>query len=231
MPAADIAEGRKGVNAMLGAVATWGGALQDDRRTAGEIDHNLVSADADVVTAILETAGHPLRSGYMDASADLVYTGEIAPELPDSIGEFGPIEIQIGSTATWTLGQHCDSEIEIAMRRANTGNLFGSVAHNVDGSPIGGFYNILRPKVYFTGTKLRIWVGAFTPNYAAPVCQAPSIYLPVVVVGAVARLRKDGDLVPDVFIMAAQMFQSYLAMIRRKEMIIPDIELTQKAAA
>lgn len=166
----------------------------------------------------------------MSASADLVYTGEVAPEIPDSIGEYGPIEIQIGPTATWTLGQHCDSEIEIVMRRENAGNIFGT-AHDEDGSVTGGFYNVLRPKIYFTGTKARIWVGAFTPNYAAPVCKAPDIYLNVIVVGAVARLRKEGDLVPDVFVMAGQMFQNYLAMIRRKEMVIPDIELIQKAAA
>lgn len=229
MAAADIVEARKAVKAMIGAVATWGGALQDDRRTDGEIDHHIVSSDADVITAILETPGHPLRSGYMAASGDLVYT-DSAPELPDSIGEYGPVEIQIGATATWVLGQPCDSEIEIAMRRENTDSMFGSVAHNVDGSPIGGFYNIRRPKLYFTGTKARIWVGSFTPNYVAPACQAPDVYTNAIVVGAVARLRKEGDLVPDAFAMATQLFGAYMAMIRRKELIIPDIELAQKAA-
>lgn len=227
MAAADIIEARKGVNAMLDAAPTWGGALDDDRRTAGEIDHNLVSSDADVITALLETSGHPKRSGYMAASVDLAH----GDELPDCVGEYGPVEIQIGSTATWVLGQPCDSEIEILMRRENAGNMFGATAHNVDGSSIGGFYNIRRPKIYFTGTKARIWVGSFIPNYAAPALQAPDIYLNAVVVGAVARLRKEGDVTPDVFVMAGQLFGAYLAMIRRKELIIPDIEMTQRAAA
>jgi hypothetical protein len=231
MPAAAIAEVRKAVNAVLDAAPTWGGALDDDRRSAGEIDHHIVSADADIVTAILETNGHPLRSGYMAASGDLVYTGEVAPKTPDSIGEFGPVEIQIGATAGWVEGVPCDSEMEIRMRRENAGGIFGALAHNVDASPIGGFYNIRPPRLYFTGTKARIWIGAFTPNYAVPVCFGPDVYLNAIVVGAVARLRKEGDLTPDAFVMASQLFGAYMGMIRRKEMIIPDIELTQKAAA
>jgi hypothetical protein len=230
MPAAAIAEVRKGVNAVLDAAPTWGGAIDDERRSAGEIDHHIVSADADVVTAILETNGHPLRSGYMSASADLVYAGEVAPKLPDSIGEYGPVEIQIGATASWVEGVPCDNEIEIRLRRENLSNIYGTVAHNVDGSPIGGFYSMRPPRFYFTGTKARIWVGVFTPNYSAPECKAPDIYLPVIVVGAVARLRKEGDLTPDAFVMASQLFANYMQLIRRKELIIPDIELTQKAA-
>lgn len=231
MAVAEIAEVRKAVNDVLDAAPTWGGALDDDRRNAGAIDHHIISADADVVTALLETSGHPLRPGYMAASADLTYTGEVAPKTPDSIGEYGPIEIQIGSTAAWVEGIPCDNEIEIRLRRENTGNMFGATAHNVDGSPIGGFYNIRQPRLYFTGTKARIWIGVFVPNYVTPVCKAPDIYLNAIVVGAVARLRKEGDLTPDVFVMAGQLFGGYLAMIRRKELIIPDIELTQKAAA
>src|SRR6266542_1839865 len=122
MAAADIIEVRKSVNAILDAAPTWGGALDDDRRTAGEIDHHIVSADADVVTAILETNGHSLRPSFMSASADLAYTGEVAPKTPDSVGEYGAVEIQIGSTASWVEGIPCDSEIEIRLRRENVGS-------------------------------------------------------------------------------------------------------------
>lgn len=230
MAVASLTEINKAVVASINAAtaATWTATLDDDRRSTGEIQHAIVSADADVVLAILETPGHPQRAGYMAASADLTYdAGNSAPEIADSIGEYGPVEIKIASGDTVYVTGTPTTVDDIELIRRNPNSMF-SPAHTVAASPNGGYYAIRHPKLHFTGSAARVWVGAFTPNYATPACFAPEQYTQAIVALAVARLMKEGDQ-PEVFAMNMQRGAYYLDLIRGKAAVLPLIEQTQKA--
>lgn len=226
MAAASLVEVELATVAALNAATagTWTATLADARRSTGEIRHAIVEADAGVVLAILFTPGHPLRSGYMAASASLNH----GDEIPDSVGTYGQVEVDIAGTSAWVTGTPADLD-DIKLMRRNPNSMFGSLAHNTAGSPIGGYYTIRDQRVFFTGTNARVWVGAFTPNYASPACAAPEQYTQAIRAGAVARLKKEGDM-SDVFDRAATEFAAHIATIRQGATELPVIEQVQRAA-
>lgn len=211
-----------------GTVGAWGTTLDDDRRSAGELQHAAVSGDADVIWLMLKSF-HPLVSGLMAPSADLVYdpTTNSAPEIPDSIGEYGPVEIKIASGDTVYVTGTPASVDDIELIRRNPNNMFG-VAHNVAGSPMGGYFAIRRPKIHFTGYAARLYVGNFTPNYATPACQSPEQMLPAVEIAAHRRLFKEGD-TSEGFQRVERLWEMYVSMITSGAEVIPPVEQVQKA--
>lgn len=222
MPAADIVEIRKSVIAAIGAAPTWGGAIDDDRRTQGEIDHQIVSADDDVIRLVLETDEHPLRPDYVADSALIAH----GAKLPSSIGPRGAVEIQVNTgDAVFKLGQKA-SRAEIELWRRNANGIFGALAHDDLNSPLGGFFRIEKDKIYFTGFRARMTVGALTPNYAAPVCQGPVGYTPAIEARAIIRLQKEGDIDTKAFDAASKAWPLYEAMVRAGQ-----LQLTQQRAA
>lgn len=226
MAVASLVECQRAVTSAInaGTASTWGVTLNDQRFSAGEIQHAIVSADSDVVHAILNSPKNPFRAGLMQASSTL----SNGDEIPDSTGEYGPVEIDIAGTDSWVVGSPTNLD-DIEMMRRNPNNMFGATLHNQAGSPLGGYYHILHPKIYFTGTSARVWIGSFTPNYTSPACAAPEQYTPAIVQGAVSRLLKEGYRTPEVFMSAQRRFEMYLQMIAGGAGVLPQIELTQKA--
>lgn len=223
MAAASLSEIQKSVTAAInaGTAGLWSSSLSDDRRSGGEIQHAIVSADADVCMAILDTPGHPLRVGYM-TTVTLTHGATI----PASVGEYGPVEIQITPAGAYFAAEPA-TRTEIELWRENQSGIFGQFAHTLESSVTGAYYCIQPPLFYMTGTQARMWVGQFVPNYAAPVCQAPDVYTPAIVSLSIARLLKEGDQT-EVFALHTQLGSAYMQMIREKAVALPSIEASQR---
>lgn len=97
--------------------------------------------------AILANPEHIHRNLFISGTPTaLTHAGE----LPDMAGEGDLVEIQPYSGATYITGQIRDIQ-KIDAYRTNTSNLYSTLAHNVQFSPLSGFYNIAKGRVYFTG--------------------------------------------------------------------------------
>lgn len=140
-----------------GASVSYGGRLRDARRNLVEIREGIFEADELYYTTFAETVGHWARPDILSLSAAINH----GQQVPEHIGELGQPLIQIYTDGPFEPMK--DAEYQEIMRyRANTGvsplDTYGSLAHNVIGSQIGGYGRISEDGEYvaLSGTAMKV---------------------------------------------------------------------------
>jgi hypothetical protein len=101
--------------------------------------------------AIISNPNHSHRNLFVSATPTaLTHQGE----LPDMSAEMDIIEIEPYSGADYITGTPRTVQ-QIESFRTNPSNLYSDTAHNVEGSPLSGYYAIKNGRVYFTGYAAR----------------------------------------------------------------------------
>jgi len=188
------------VAAALGALqaSTYSAAtptLNDRRRPVeGFIRDAIVNKDAAVRLAICTSEKSPHRVRYLDWSADLDH----GDELPEHYGPPGAVRIKLYSGAAgYEAGIEADSVEQINLWRENPGSMFGSVAHNANGSLTGGHFKIESgSRLYLTGYKGQVELASFDISAEGtdpPVLGAPDAFEDVIFAGAVGDSPMEGD--------------------------------------
>jgi hypothetical protein len=97
--------------------------------------------------------------------------------------------------------------------RANTNNVFDTIAHNANGSSLSGYYNITGETITFTGFAAQVNSCSYVPDYATPALQIDDQFEGTLVAGSVIRLNKIG--VPQELIATyGTSYASFLNLIR-----------------
>lgn len=206
----------------------YGGVSASDQQEYDptEVRDTILSIDAMVCLAILETLGHPYRSQFTSFSAVLNHMDEI----PAHVGVTGMprFKIVLGDLV-WVDGVEVRSIDQIKLWRENYNNIFQSMAHDAVGSKIGGRYAIKGQQVFFTGAQMSVEIPTFTQDRATFLCQSPENYESTVVAGTVASLLKDGA-DPQMHGYYNQRFQSDMAAIRGQALALPPLAMFERAA-
>lgn len=144
---------------VAGATVSYGGRLEDDRRNLEELREEAFEADEYFYLAYLETREHWVRPDLLVLSASILNNGKI----PTHVGDIGTPMIQVGPLDAYLPGRRAEFE-EIARYRANPANVYGSLAHNVAGSLIGGYYWISESQdvAQYSGSDMKIPLGNYT---------------------------------------------------------------------
>jgi hypothetical protein len=164
--------------AVADATLSFGGKLQDDRRNLFELRELAFMADEAHYLPIAETKGHWLRPTLMTISGDLPHNANVGAVVPH-IGPLGRVFVRVDPLGAYNPGRRAEPE-EIERLRANTGiapnNTYGSLAHNVAGSQIGGYFWMPEDEntIQVTGDSARIF---HVPPYVRGTdLQTPQIY-------------------------------------------------------
>lgn len=144
--------------AVAGATVSYGGQLEDDRRNLEELREEAFEADEFYYLAYLETKEHWVRPDLLVLSASIADGAAI----PTHVGDIGTPMIQVGPLDSYLPGRKAEFE-EIARYRENANGVYGSLAHNVAGSKIGGYYWIApsMDRARYTGTDMKIPLGNY----------------------------------------------------------------------
>lgn len=224
------------IPAVLGVVGTtvsYGGRLGDDRRNLLELREGAFEADEDFYMPLAETVGHWVRPDIVSLSASIPNGSEV----PEHIGALGQALIQIGPADAYLPGKPAEFE-EIARLRDNNGtdplDTYGSKAHNVTGSQIGGLYRVSEDGTYvnYTGSDCKI---PLVPAYSRGTdLKSPLIFTGAIASRLVARLMaKEGSRSPEMAQIHAAYSQGVIDAIRANKKALPDLEQfeTRKKAA
>lgn len=210
MAVVSISRVRKRVIELLlaaGRGARYTDALADQKRytVLQELTDAIVEADMSVCMAVIETPGHPYRSGFMTPSSPLA-TGDF---IPAHVGGHGKVEIDNGSG--YKGGRLASSREDVLEMIEQTG-LYATA---------GRWYWIEDNEIVHNGSAAKVWHPSFTKNDSA--CQAHELYTAAVIAATIPLLRKDGG--------DPQFFSDYALIaglaeqrIRRRERTLPDIE-------
>lgn len=211
MAAVSISRVRKRVIELLlaaGRGARYTDAVGDQKRytVLQELTDAIVEADMAVCMAIIETPGHPYRTSFMTPSSNLA-SGDF---IPAHVGGHGKVEIDNGSG--FKPGLLAKSRDDVSEMIAQTA-LFAAT---------GRWYWIEDNEIVHNGNAAKVWYPSFTMNLSA--CQAHELYTAAVICATIPLLRKDGG--------EAQFYDDYARMyalaesrIRRRERVIPDVEV------
>ena len=194
---------------VVGATVSYGGQLRDDRRNLFELKEAAFEADEDHYLAIGETKGHWARQDIITISPAIAHAGV----LPAHLGDFGDFMIQTGPSEEF-LPADVAEPAKIQRLRRNTGtppfDTYGSLAHDVDGSQIGGYYWHPPDATYveYSGSSLKVF---FVPPYVRTAAlKSPQIFTSSLVSRIVAGLlAKEGAKTPA----QAQMHGAYAASV------------------
>lgn len=151
---------------VVGTTVSYGGRLRDDRRNLFELREAAFEADETHYLALAETTGHWLRPELLTLSTGLAHDTQLGTAIPH-IGPLGRVFIRIDPLGAYQPGKRAEPE-EVTRLRANTGsapnNTYGSLAHNVAGSQIGGYYWMPEDEntVQYTGDSLKVY---YVPTY------------------------------------------------------------------
>lgn len=201
--------------------ATYTTTIADDRRSAGEITDAILAADADVCSAICESATNGYRALFM--SEVVVTHGQ---ELDEAIGPIGRPLIQPYSGADYVRGVQRSAD-DIDSYRANTNSLYDSVAHNVTGSSLAGYYDFdpISRVFSFTGFAAKVSLAVFVKTAA---CQAPVAYENAVYGIALLSLPKEGDAAPYLGLIGQQA-AAQLKEIKAGAMEVSQVDIPEMA--
>lgn len=191
-----------------GRGARYTDAVGDQKRytVLQELTDAIVEADMAVCLAVIETPGHPYRVGFMGPSSNLA-SGDF---IPAHVGGHGKVEIDNGSG--FKPGLLAKSRDDVSEMIAQTA-LFAATAR---------WYWIEDNEIVHNGNAAKVWYPSFTKNDAA--CQAHELYTAAVLCAVIPLLRKDGG-DPQFYNDFAEMFSLAEQRIRRRERVIPDIEV------
>lgn len=221
MPAADISKLTARVTWLIGARGSaFDTTVLDDRFILEEIQRALVETESELIRTLCESY-HPMRSQFLAWSNDLT-NGDT---LPVHIGQVEAVRIEPYAGGTKIPGESTSRE-NIRLWRANTANIFDTVAHNANGSALAGYYNITNETIVFTGNAANVKICTYTPNYSTPALQVDNQFDAALVAGTIPRLNKIG--VPQALIMTyGQLYANQLQMIRGGITQMPDVAEAQ----
>jgi len=203
---------------------SFGGKLIDDRRNLFELRESAFLADEAHYLAIAETKGHWQRPNLMVLSGDLPHDTDLGATLPH-IGPLGRVLVRIHPTGAYTPGRRAESE-EIERLRANTGvppfNTYGSLAHNVAGSQIGGHFWMPEDEnhIQITGDSAKIY-------HIPPYTRGADLKTPIIYGGSIvswmvaAMLAKEGAKTPENATIHRSFADAVLQGIRANQQRVP----------
>src|SRR2546421_3301496 len=175
-----------------GASVSYGGRLRDARRNLVEIREAIFETDEEIYLTLAETVGHWARDVIETTSAPIAY----GDTVPDGIGALGLVLVQTDPAGLFEPGKPAEFEA-IQRYRNNTGvapfDTYGSLAHNVAGSQIGGYYRLSEDGEFcaFSGNAMKI--KRVPPYVREADLQSPLIFTGALVSGSNARLMpKEG---------------------------------------
>lgn len=156
-------------------------------RNSQAIRQAIKEAALQIARAIVINPQHVHRGVFVSGTPTSVTH---ASELPDMAGEMDLVEIEPYSGGTWQTGVLRDIQ-QIESYRANPSNLYSTLAHNVQNSPLTGYYALSNNKIYFTGNACRIYFPVI--DDATVINLVPDEYEGTWVALAIARAVKEGD--------------------------------------
>lgn len=209
---------------VVGSTVSYGGRLNDDRRNLFELREAAFEADEAHYLPLAETTGHWLRPELLTLSPGIAHAAEIGAVI-QRIGPLGRVFIRVHPLGAYEPGIRAEAE-EIKRLRANTGiapaNVYGSLAHNVAGSQIGGYFWMPADEntVQFTGDSLKLY---YVPTYTRGAdLKSPEIFTGSVSSFATARLlAKEGAKTPGHATVHGAYSEAVIAGIRANEQKIP----------
>lgn len=188
---ADTATVKKRVTEILNACAagTFSATIDTNYkdRVADAITEAVREASMMIARAILANPKHIHRNVYVSASPTaLTHQGE----LPDMAGEMDIIEIKPYSAGTFAAGTPRTVQ-QIESYRLNTSDLYSSLSHTTQNSPLAGFYAVEHGRVYFTGHSAQGYFPAIDRTTVLDI--VPAEYEDAYVKLAVGLTIKEGD--------------------------------------
>ena len=182
---------RKRVTEILNACSpgTYSEAVDFDYndRNSQAIQQAIKEGALQIARAIVVNPDHAHRGLYVSATPTSVTH---AAELPDMAAELDLVEIEPYSGGTWQTGVLRTIQ-QIESYRLNVNNLYSSLAHNAQNSPLSGYYAVSNSKIYFTGNACRIYYPVI--DDATVINLIPDEYEGTWVALAIARTIKEGD--------------------------------------
>ncbi len=209
---------------VVGTTVSYGGRLNDDRRNLFELREGAFEGDEAHYLPLAETTGHWLRPELLTLSPGIAHAAELGAIIP-RIGPLGRVFIRVHPLGAYETGTRAEAE-EIRRLRANTGiapnNIYGSLAHNVAGSQIGGFFWMPPDEntVQYTGDSLKVY---YVPTYTRGAdLKSPEIFTGSIASFVVARLlAKEGAKTPGHATVHAAYSEAVINGIRANEQKIP----------
>jgi len=182
---------RKRVTEILNACAagTFSEAVDSTHydRNSQAIQQAVKEAALSIARAIVGNPNHAYRGNFV-SSTPTVFTH--AAELPSMAADLDVVEIQNYSGGSWNVGVTRDIQ-QIESYRDNPNQVYSTLEHNVEGSPLSGYYALGNSRIYFTGHSAR---GYFPVIDASTVSSLiPDEYEPTWVSLAVGLTPKEGD--------------------------------------
>jgi hypothetical protein len=176
-------------------------------RNSVAIRQAVKEAAMQIAMAIIVNPNHVHRGVFV---SDTPTTFTHAAELPDMAGELNLVEIQPYQNASWQTAVLRDIQ-QIESYRANVNSLYSSLAHNVQNSPLAGYYALSNSKIYFTGYACRGYFPVIDDTTVINL--VPDEYEGTWVALALARTIKEGDNMTNVAQYYLQLGTSDLALI------------------
>lgn len=182
---------RKRVTEILNACSpgTFSEAVDFDYndRNSQAIQQAVKEGALQIARAIVINPDHAHRGLYVSGTPTSVTHGQ---ELPDMAAELDLVEIELYSGGTWQTGVLRTIQ-QIESYRLNPNNLYSTIAHNAQGSPLSGYYALSNSKIYFTGNACRVYYPVI--DDATVTGLIPDEYEGTWVALAIARTVKEGD--------------------------------------
>lgn len=140
-----------------------------------------------IARTVVQKPDHPHRNLFVSATPT---TLTHAAELPDYATDADVVEIERYSGAPFQVGIKLDA-YTIDQYRENPSSIYDAVAHNANGSILGGFYDIYKNHIYFTGNAARMYPPAVSRATAASLM--PDEYEDTWVKLSIGLTVKEGD--------------------------------------
>lgn len=222
MAASDIDKIVARVLWLIGArSSTFVTVVSDDRFVLEEVQRAVIETEAEIVRAVCESY-HPMRNQFLTWSDDL----DNGDPLPPYIGQIDTVKIEPYAGGSDIFAEATSRE-NIRLWRANTNNIFDTIAHNANGSSLSGYFNITNDTIFFTGYRANVRACMYVPDYAGPCLSIDSQFDDMLVAGTIPRLNKNG--MPQQLVMSyGAMYQEQMNNIRNGLNTKPDVTQAQK---
>jgi hypothetical protein len=204
-------------------VPTYSTSLGDSTYSPSELNRGVSSAGSQIMQAICETEGHPLRGPFV---SEITLTHETPLVLhygPTSVPKITPY-----SGAAYTLRGKRKSIEEIASYRANVNDRYSATAHNAQDATTGshsklaGFYAFDNDTPHFTGFSAVADIATFVESDTTKLPEGLH-WLGIAL--AIANLKKDGD-ISDIFTSNERMGVAGLVNLKSGKMDQPSLTKT-----
>jgi len=182
---------RKRVTEILNACSpgTYSEAVDFDYndRNSQAIQQAVKEGALQIARSIVINPEHVHRGAFVSATPTSVTH---AAELPDMAGEIDVVEIEQYSGGPWQTGVLRTIQ-QIESYRVNPSNIYSTLSHTTQNSPLGGYYALSNNKIYFTGNACRIFFPVI--DNATVTGLIPDEYEGTWVALAIGRTVKEGD--------------------------------------